>query len=111
MSLSYYVPLNKYIDVLLISLQSDLTVQLFFFFFTIYFLDFGTEAFQHVYCRKSYTFLIILDAFTSRRPKYKRDQLESHGNQHIPNPVEMNQAFRFGLGSSCLLRPSRFDVQ
>lgn len=27
------------------------------------------------------------------------DQLESHGNQHIPNPVEVNLAFRFGLGS------------
>lgn len=60
------------------------------------FSDVSPQTFQQVCCGKPRPFLPVLDALASRCPECEWDQLESHGNQHIPDPPEVKPT-SFGL--------------
>ena len=77
------------------SLRADLNVQISVLIGIckschLLFIDVSSETFQQVCCGEPHPLLAVLDALPSRRPERERSQPEPHGDQHIPNPLEVN---------------------
>lgn len=53
----------------------------------------GAPTLQQVPRGKSYTYIFIFDAFTSRCQKHEWHQYESYGDKYLQNSTEMKPAF------------------